>query len=190
MIMSVPGNTPTTTTGAGTGILPLNSHRDPWHLNVDLHCHSTVSDGTLAPREVVRRAWRNGVQAMALTDHDEVSGLADAARRSGRLWACASFPASRFPSVGPVKPSMSWACESIRAMPHWSQGLAAVRAGRDSRAHEMAAGLARAGIAGRLRGGPQVRRQPQAHLTQSLRPLPGGHRGLCRHPAGVQFASW
>lgn len=151
MIMSVPGNTPTTTTGAGTGILPLNSHRDPWHLNVDLHCHSTVSDGTLAPREVVRRAWRNGVQAMALTDHDEVSGLADAAHEAAGLGLC---------FIPGVEISVSWAGETIHVVglridPRNAalvEGLAAVRAGRDSRAHEMAAGLARAGIPGAYEG--------------------------------------
>ncbi len=39
-------------------------------LNADLHCHSTASDGTLAPADVVRRAHANGVYLLALTDHD------------------------------------------------------------------------------------------------------------------------
>jgi predicted metal-dependent phosphoesterase TrpH len=43
--------------------------------NVDLHCHSTVSDGTLSPDAVVRRAAGNGVDLLALTDHDETGGL-------------------------------------------------------------------------------------------------------------------
>ena len=43
-------------------------------LNVDLHCHSSVSDGTLAPQTVARRAADHGVDAWALTDHDEVAG--------------------------------------------------------------------------------------------------------------------
>src|SRR5262245_31842652 len=45
----------------------------------DLHSHSTVSDGTLTPREVVERAAEHGVELFALTDHDEVSGLIEAA---------------------------------------------------------------------------------------------------------------
>ena len=45
----------------------------------DLHCHSTFSDGLLPPAEVVRRAAANGVEVLALTDHDETSGLAEAA---------------------------------------------------------------------------------------------------------------
>ena len=38
-------------------------------MNVDLHCHSNVSDGALAPAEVARRAAGNGVQVWALTDY-------------------------------------------------------------------------------------------------------------------------
>ena len=39
-------------------------------LNVDLHCHSTVSDGWLEPEALVLRAISNGVELLALTDHD------------------------------------------------------------------------------------------------------------------------
>jgi len=44
----------------------------------DLHCHSTASDGALAPGEVVRRAYEHGVTSLALTDHDTTAGLAEA----------------------------------------------------------------------------------------------------------------
>jgi 3',5'-nucleoside bisphosphate phosphatase len=44
----------------------------------DLQSHSTYSDGTLAPREVVARAAAAGVQLLALTDHDTVDGVAEA----------------------------------------------------------------------------------------------------------------
>ena len=47
-------------------------------LNIDLHCHSNVSDGVLSPADVVARAAANGVHVLALTDHDDVSGLAAA----------------------------------------------------------------------------------------------------------------
>jgi hypothetical protein len=46
---------------------------------VDLHCHSTASDGTLPPAEVVRLATRGGLSALALTDHDTIGGVAEAA---------------------------------------------------------------------------------------------------------------
>ena len=45
---------------------------------VDLHMHSTASDGSRSPAEVVRAAKRASLSAIALTDHDTVSGLAEA----------------------------------------------------------------------------------------------------------------
>ena len=45
---------------------------------VDLHIHTTASDGTLTPREVVRRAADMGLRAVAITDHDTVLGHAEA----------------------------------------------------------------------------------------------------------------
>jgi predicted metal-dependent phosphoesterase TrpH len=46
---------------------------------VDLHCHSTASDGTLAPADVVKLAVDSGLSALALTDHDTVGGIPEAA---------------------------------------------------------------------------------------------------------------
>jgi hypothetical protein len=45
---------------------------------VDLHVHSSVSDGLLTPRDLVRHAKEVGLKAMALTDHDTVAGVAEA----------------------------------------------------------------------------------------------------------------
>jgi 3',5'-nucleoside bisphosphate phosphatase len=45
---------------------------------VDLHSHTTASDGTLAPRELVALAARHGVRVLAVTDHDSTAGLAEA----------------------------------------------------------------------------------------------------------------
>jgi predicted metal-dependent phosphoesterase TrpH len=47
--------------------------------SVDLHCHSTASDGTLAPAEVIKLAKSSGLSALALTDHDTIGGVAEAA---------------------------------------------------------------------------------------------------------------
>lgn len=52
---------------------------------VDLHCHSTASDGTYRPAEVVQLAKQSGLSALALTDHDTVAGVAEAAAEAGRL---------------------------------------------------------------------------------------------------------
>lgn len=46
---------------------------------IDLHTHSNASDGTFTPAEVVRLAKVGGLKALALTDHDTVAGLAEAA---------------------------------------------------------------------------------------------------------------
>lgn len=46
--------------------------------SIDLHLHSTYSDGAHAPAELVRRAAYAGVTTLALTDHDSVKGLAEA----------------------------------------------------------------------------------------------------------------
>ena len=45
---------------------------------VDLHAHTTASDGMLAPRELVRLAVKHGVRVLAITDHDSTDGLAEA----------------------------------------------------------------------------------------------------------------
>jgi predicted metal-dependent phosphoesterase TrpH len=43
-------------------------------LRIDLHAHSSASDGTLSPADVVRAAHRSGVDVVALTDHDTTTG--------------------------------------------------------------------------------------------------------------------
>ena len=48
----------------------------------DLQSHSTHSDGALAPTEVVEAAADAGVKLLALTDHDTVSGVDEAARKA------------------------------------------------------------------------------------------------------------
>lgn len=44
-------------------------------MKADLHVHTTKSDGSLTPREVVRWAKNKGLDVMAITDHDSVAGL-------------------------------------------------------------------------------------------------------------------
>ncbi len=52
---------------------------------VDLHVHSTCSDGTFTPEELVDYAMEKGLRAFALTDHDTVNGLTG---RSGMRKGC------------------------------------------------------------------------------------------------------
>ena len=115
-------------------------------MNADLHCHSTVSDGLLSPTAVVERAKMNGVELLALTDHDELGGLdeAIAAAQTGGL---------RF--VTGTEISVSWGDDQtvhIVALnfdhrhPGLVAGLGRVRGGRDARAGRMAEELAKHGI--------------------------------------------
>jgi predicted metal-dependent phosphoesterase TrpH len=54
-------------------------------LFVDLHSHSTASDGAFAPAVVVQEAHKAGLSAIALTDHDTTAGLAEAQAESDRI---------------------------------------------------------------------------------------------------------
>jgi len=123
----------------------------PQPLNYDLHCHSTASDGLLAPAELVSRAAANGVDILALTDHDEISGLAEARARAAEL---------RLRFVDGVEVSISWGGITIHVVGlnidpgnvQLQLGLQSIREGRRERAKMMADDLARAGIPGSLEG--------------------------------------
>ncbi len=119
--------------------------------NYDLHCHSTASDGLLAPAELVRRAAGNGVEILALTDHDELCGLAEARAQAATLDL-------RF--IDGVEVSITWGGITIHVVglnidpgnQQLQQGLHTIRQGRAGRAKKMARDLARVGIPGSLEG--------------------------------------
>ncbi len=52
---------------------------------IDLHVHTTASDGTFTPREVVRLAARKAIKALAITDHDSVAGVQEAREEGASL---------------------------------------------------------------------------------------------------------
>lgn len=120
-------------------------------LNIDLHCHSTVSDGALAPADVARRAHANGVDVWALTDHDEIGGLAEAARAAEDL-------GMRF-STG-VEISVTWAGLTVHivglqfdpANAELASGLRKTRSGRAERAKRIGERLAEMGMPGAYEG--------------------------------------
>lgn len=114
---------------------------------VDLHSHSTASDGVLPPRDLVLRAAAQGVEVLALTDHDETKGLAeasDAAREAG------------IHLVAGVEISTTWGGRTVHVVGLYIDpenevlldGLRANRAGRVERARRMAESLAKTGISG------------------------------------------
>ena len=53
--------------------------------HIDLHTHSTASDGAYTPTVLIEKAWQAGVKTMALTDHDTVSGLDEAQSAANKL---------------------------------------------------------------------------------------------------------
>ncbi|HEX8955349.1 MAG TPA: 3',5'-nucleoside bisphosphate phosphatase [Burkholderiaceae bacterium] len=120
-------------------------------LNADLHCHSNISDGTLKPAEVAARAKANGVELWALTDHDEVGGIAEAR---------AAAEAANLPYVTGVEISVTWAGKTIHIVglgvdetdAALLQGLAWTRNGREPRAKEMAQKLDSLGIPSAFEG--------------------------------------
>ena len=54
-------------------------------LPIDMHCHSTCSDGTFSPSEVVQKAHDRGVKVLALSDHDTVLGIEEARQAANEL---------------------------------------------------------------------------------------------------------
>ncbi|PLC53484.1 phosphatase [Pollutimonas nitritireducens] len=115
------------------------------NIKVDLHSHSVVSDGVLAPSELAARAHANGVQLWALTDHDELSGIAEARQSATSLGM--SY-------VSGVEVSVTWGRQTIHVLglnvdetnAGLNAGLAEIRAGRSVRAREMADRLTSMGV--------------------------------------------
>ncbi len=120
----------------------------------DLHSHSTHSDGTLTPEALVARAAKRGLQVLALTDHDEVSGL-----QSAR----AAAEQHGITLVDGVEISVTWRGHTIHVVglgidpsnDALKRGLAATRGGRQQRAEKMAAALDGMGISGSAEGARQ-----------------------------------
>ena len=52
---------------------------------IDLHMHTTASDGTCTPEALVERAWQAGIRTMSVTDHDTMAGVAAATSAAGAL---------------------------------------------------------------------------------------------------------
>ena len=129
--------------------------------SIDLHFHSTASDGVLAPAEVIRRAAERGATLLALTDHDCTAGLAEAA---------ATAAACGVPFLNGVEVSVSWQQRHTvhivglgidAANPVLQAGLQSIRDGRVERARQMSASLEKAGIHGAFDGAMQFAGNPE-----------------------------
>jgi predicted metal-dependent phosphoesterase TrpH len=139
--------------------------------NFDLHCHSSASDGVLTPAAVVRRAAANGVGVLALTDHDDLTGLAEAG---------ATARACGVRLVPGVEISITWSGITIHivglgidpASESLAHGLEHVRASRARRAERIAAEFDALGIPGTLEGAHSYAGNPnlvgRAHFARFL----------------------
>lgn len=66
---------------------------DNLKLKVDLHLHTTASDGAYSPREIVHLARKKGISALAVTDHDTITGLIEAEKE------CRKYNIDFFPGI-------------------------------------------------------------------------------------------
>lgn len=142
----------------------------PVTISTDLHCHSTASDGTLPPAKVVTRAAANGVDMLALTDHDTTAGLDE---------AYLSAQENNIRLIAGIELSVTWQGKLLHIVgldidPEYQplrQGIRMLKEMREERAQEMGKRLARAGYsnayenARRLAGNGNVTR---THFARHL----------------------
>lgn len=136
---------------------------------VDLHCHSTASDGSLTPAEVVAMAAASGVRVLALTDHDTLDGVAPA-QAAGRLLDVHVIPAIELSVRWGQRPLHLVGLDVDPQAPALLAGVATLQAQRLERAAAIAAKLQRLGLADALpravalAGGGQITRTHFARL--------------------------
>ena len=117
----------------------------------DLHSHSTASDGALSPEELIARAIAQGVDVLALTDHDGTEGIAKAQQASQN---------TELTLIPGVEISVTWGGGTVHIIglnvdvdnATLQQGLMEMRTFRIDRAAKMAERLEKAGIMGALDG--------------------------------------
>lgn len=127
-------------------------------MDVDLHCHSTASDGALAPAVLVARAHERGVQLLALTDHDTLEGLDEARSAADALG---------MQLVNGIELSCIWGGATIHVLgydfatdaPALRQAIAELHEGRWLRAREIARRLQAKGMPGAMEGARAVQQE-------------------------------
>ncbi len=118
-------------------------------MTIDLHMHSTASDGTLSPTELIRFAAECGCNTVALTDHDTAAGVSEARSEAHRLGI-------RF--IAGIEVSSLWGGRSIHVVglgiddtnPVLTRKVREFEVSRTRRAAQIAEKLAALGIAGML----------------------------------------
>jgi 3',5'-nucleoside bisphosphate phosphatase len=138
--------------------------------NIDLHSHSTISDGLFTPTELVSYASEKGVHALALTDHDDIAGLKEASIMAKKL---------NLIFINGVEISVTWRKRTLHIVglnfdssnSNLNDGLKGIRSGRDSRAEKMANSLGMAGIFDSLDGAKKFSKRGaigRIHFAQFL----------------------
>lgn len=120
-------------------------------LKIDLHCHSTISDGLFTPTQLVEHALSRQIQVLALTDHDDVAGLEEAS---------AAAQEKNITFVAGVEISVTWQNKTLHILglgidPQFAplaNGLSTIREGRLGRAQNIAKQLDKFGIYGSFEG--------------------------------------
>ena len=124
---------------------PVTSHRVT---RIDLHTHSTASDGTLSPGELVAAGAAAGLSVLAITDHDTTGGWAAAAdaRPAGLTLVRGAELSCRWYGTDPPIPLHLLAYLFDPGAPELVAKLTAMRADREQRAERMVALLRADGV--------------------------------------------
>lgn len=138
-------------------------------MDIDLHCHSTASDGVLTPRELVLRAEQEGVKVLALTDHDTLEGLPEAQQTAQEIG---------IQLINGIELSCVWAGATIHILgynfalddPVMVAATESLHKGRWLRAEEIAKRLAAKGIPDALEGALAVQSALGDSLNAPARP--------------------
>lgn len=128
---------------------------------VDLHCHSTNSDGAFCVRELLDMAKSNGGKYLALTDHDTVSGIAEAKQYAAEIG---------LKLIPGVEVSVTWNSSLVHIVglnvnyqdPAFVKNLHDLQNGRLIRGQKIAEKLAKIGIPNALEGAMKYCSNPQA----------------------------
>lgn len=142
------------------------------HIPIDLHCHSTHSDGSLTVEEVLNLAKQNGGIYQALTDHDTVDGINEARGIAAKL---------DLNFIAGVEISVTWQANTLihivglgvdEKSPQLLEQLQLLRSSRLTRGKRIGDNLAKAGISGAFEGALALCKNPQAlsrtHFSQFL----------------------
>lgn len=165
--------------GILVAIITTNSTNHPkgahFMKRIDLHVHSSISDGTMTPTEVVELAIKKQLAAIALTDHDTVDGVAEAIEAAERL-ATSDYKLQVIPGT---ELSAGYKGEDIHILglfldhtnPKLRAILADVAKEREQRNHKMCTNLQKAGIdisVEKLRNGKEDVILTRAHFAKYL----------------------